>query len=368
MNKMIVQHPSVNLQADWVKTIRNTSAEAEKSGKIHPDQLAVIYEQQWFKLLAPAVYSGLEKSIPELVRLEESISWANGSVGWVVTLCSGAGWFGGFIQTQIAATVFNNSWVCLAGSGAATGEAIITPDGYKITGIWKYASGAHHATHFTANCIIKNGTETVLQEDGSPLVLPFIFERENVKILPSWKYTGMVATGSDAFEINEQEVTDQHCFKIDDKAAVIKSPLYQYPFLQLAEATLAVNISGMAIHFLDLCAEIFIEKQQSSKLTIEQKKFLKQVLTKQENRLNKARQLFYQAVDISWHNIEHGISESNVMEDVSLYSRSLAKISRECVDLLYPYCGLMAANTDTEINQVWRDLHTASQHALLTFV
>jgi hypothetical protein len=57
-----------------------------------------------------------------------------------------------------------------------------------------------------------------------------------------------------------------------------------------------------------------------------------------------------------------------VMEEVSLYSRNLAKISRECVDLLYPYCGLAAANTDTEINQVWRDLHTASQHALLTFV
>jgi alkylation response protein AidB-like acyl-CoA dehydrogenase len=365
---MKIEHPSVHLQADLVKTIRDTSAEAEKSGKIHPDQLAIIYEQQWFKLLVPAVYSGLGKPIPELVRLEESISWANGSVGWVVTLCSGAGWFGGFIQPQIAARIFNTPNVCLAGSGAVTGEAIITPGGYKINGTWKYASGAHHATQFTANCIIKNGTETVLNKDGSPLVLPFIFERENVKILPAWKYTGMVATGSDAFEVNELEVTDQHCFKIDAKAAVIKGPLYKYPFLQLAEATLAVNISGMSIHFLDLCADIFREKQQSSKLTAEQKKLLKQVLTKQESRLNKARRLFYQAVDISWYNIQHGITENNEMEDVSLFSRSLAKISRECVDLLYPYCGLTVANTDTEINQVWRDLHTASQHALLTFV
>jgi alkylation response protein AidB-like acyl-CoA dehydrogenase len=365
---MKIEHPSVHLQADWVKIIRDTSAEAEKSGKIHPDQLAVIYEQQWFKLLVPAVYSGLEKSIPELVRLEESISWANGSVGWVVTLCSGAGWFGGFIEPQMATRIFNTPNVCLAGSGAATGEAIITPVGYKINGTWKYASGAHLATHFTANCIIKNGTEIVLNEDGSPLVLPFLFDSKNVKILPSWKYTGMVATGSDAFEVNELEVTDEHCFKIDAEAAVIKIPLYQYPFLQLAEATLAVNISGMAIHFLDLCAEIFKEKQQGSRLITEQKKFLKQVLTKQERKLNKARQLFYQAIDISWYNLESGIIDNNVMEKVSLYSRSLAKISRECVDHLYPYCGLTAANTETEINQIWRDLHTASQHALLTFI
>ena len=159
---MKIEHPSVHLRADLVKTIRDTSEEAEKSGKIHPDQLAVIYEQQWFKLLVPAVYSGLERPIPELVRLEESISWANGSVGWVVTLCSGAGWFGGFIQTQLTVKIFNISNVCLAGSGAVTGEAIITTNGYKISGTWKYASGAHHATHFTANCLIKNGTETVL--------------------------------------------------------------------------------------------------------------------------------------------------------------------------------------------------------------
>jgi alkylation response protein AidB-like acyl-CoA dehydrogenase len=157
---MIIEHPSVHLQADWVKTIRDASAEAERTGKIHPCQLAIIYEQQWFKLLVPAIYSGLEKSIPELVRLEESISWANGSVGWVVTLCSGAGWFGGFIESQKAAGVFNRADLCLAGSGAATGEAIITDSGYKVSGVWKYASGAHHATHFTANCIIKNGQKS----------------------------------------------------------------------------------------------------------------------------------------------------------------------------------------------------------------
>ena len=125
----------------------------------------------------------------------------------------------------------------------------------------------------------------------------------------------------------------------------------------------------MAIHFMDLCAEIFQEKQESSKLTDEQKKLLSQILAKQEDELNKARELFYQAVDRSWYNIGHStVAESNVMEEVSRYSKSLAKISRECVDHLYPYCGLTAANTGTEINQVWRDLHTASQHALLTFV
>jgi hypothetical protein len=39
--------------------------------------------------------------------------------------------------------------------------------------------------------------------------------------------------------------------------------------------------------------------------------------------------------------------------------------SRHAVDALYPYCGLVAASADSAINRVWRDFHTASQHALL---
>ncbi|MFI5136384.1 MAG: acyl-CoA dehydrogenase [Sphingobacteriales bacterium] len=366
---MKIEHPAALLNAGIVKTIRELAFEAERLGKIHPGQLAIIYEQKWFKLLVPAVYSGLEKSIPELVRIEESISWANGSLGWVVTLCCGAGWFGGFIAREKAIEIFSSSDVCLAGSGAATGEAMTIPNGYKISGKWKYASGAHHASHFTANCIIKNGDGVVLNEDGGPLILPFIFERSKVNILPAWKYTGMIATGSDAFEVQDLEVNDLHCFKIDANAAIVNTPLYQYPFLQLAEATLAANISGMAIHFMDLCAAIFKEKQEQVNLSTAQKNLLNELWVKHENKLGKIRKSFYRAVDQSWVRLkESGFSDVVTMEAVSKTSRTLAKTARECVDQLYPYCGLIAANTESEINQVWRDIHTASQHALLTFL
>ncbi|WP_295675659.1 acyl-CoA dehydrogenase [uncultured Mucilaginibacter sp.] len=365
---MKTEHPSTLLSPDIVKTIRASASAAEQLGKIHPDQLAIVYEQKWFKLLVPAVYSGLEKSLSELVRLEESISWANGSLGWVVTLCCGAGWFGGFIAAGKATEIFGSTEVCLAGSGAATGEAVITPNGYKITGKWKYASGAHHATHFTANCIIKNGEEVVLNDDGTPLVLPFIFERGKVNILPAWKYTGMVATGSDAFETQGIEVNKLNCFQINPNAAIVKTPLYQYPFLQLAEATLAANISGMAIHFMDLCKTIFAEKQEQEKLSRLQKNLLKDLLTKAENEITKTRKVFYQAVDLSWLTSASGVADNKAMKAVSKTSRRLAKTARECVDQLYPYCGLIAANTESEINQVWRDIHTASQHSLLTFL
>ncbi|MDO3626581.1 acyl-CoA dehydrogenase [Mucilaginibacter sp. BT774] len=364
---MEIKHPSFYLEPDWVKIIRDRASEAESMAMLHPDQLAIIYDQAWFKILVPAVYSGRELSIPELVRLEESISWADGSVGWVVTLCCGAGWFGGFLHPDKAKAIFNNPLVCLAGSGAATGTATIADNGYVINGTWKYASGAHHATHFTANCIIKKGNETVLDKGGNPLILPFIFDCKDVEVFPAWKYVGMMGTGSDAFRITNLAVRADCCFKIDPEAAVGQGPLYQYPFLQLAEATLAANISGIAIHFMDLCADVFNKKQGEDRYSEAQKALLSQMLKQLTNDLESIRRVFYAAVDRSWAILQNGDSDNQAWQDVSSTSRKLAKTARECVDQLYPYCGLQAANPESEINKTWRDIHTASQHSLLTF-
>ncbi|MFC0516364.1 acyl-CoA dehydrogenase [Mucilaginibacter angelicae] len=358
-------HPSKNLKPEWVNIIRAAAPEAEQASKLQPAQLELIYEQGWFKFLVPQAYSGLQLALPQMVRLEESLAWANGSLGWVVTLCAGAGWFGGFLDAGLAAEIMANPQLCLAGSGASTGTATITGDGYTINGTWKYASGAHHATHITANCIIKNGGETVLNNEGEPLILPFIFDKKDVRVFPAWKYVGMMATGSDAYEVKDLYVDKNRCFKIDPQYTVVNEPLYRYPFLQLAEATLAANLSGMAVHFLDLCGPAFEERMKNPRLTGTQKEYIKQLLADKINLLNETRAEFYGAVDNSWNSFE--LDGADGLQRVSSMSRKLAKVSRESVDKLYTYCGLSAANPDTEINQVWRDLHTAGQHSLLTF-
>lgn len=358
-------HPSQNLKPEWVNIIREAVPEAEKAGKLQPQQLELIYQHGWFKFLVPKAYSGLQLDLPQMVRLEESLAWANGSLGWVVTLCAGAAWFGGFLDAELATEIMTNPQLCFAGSGASTGTATISGDGYIINGTWKYASGAHHATHLTANCIIKNGDETVLNDKGEPLILPFVFDRKDVTLFRAWKYVGMMATGSDAYEVKDLYVDKNRCFQISPEYAVIDAPLYRYPFLQLAEATLAANLSGLAVHFLDLCGPAFSERMNNPRLTEPQKEYIKQLLADQTILLNETRAAFYEAVDYSWHNFESAGDSS--LEQVSLMSRKLAKASRESVDKLYTYCGLSAANPDTEINQVWRDMHTAGQHSLLTF-
>ena len=357
-----IPHPSTFIKPEYIQLIRSHAAEAEQMGMLHPAQLVLIYEQKWFKALMPFANGGLGLSLPEIVRLQEALSYADGSFGWVFTLCSGAGWFVGFINTDLATSLLADEKACLAGSGATTGTAEITDEGFVINGEWNYASGAHHATHFTANCLIKNSHSEVLDDSDKPLVLTFILDKKDVELLATWKYTGMVATGSHSFKIENLKVGKERCFRIAPGFTTIDEKLYKYPFLQLAEATLAANISGIAIHFVEEAEKIIEQRIAMNKYTIAQQKTLLTKISITKADLYLRRRFFYDAIDASW-----GHARKKNLQRISKASRHLARIAREHVDTLYPYCGLMAASPDTEINRAWRDLHTASQHSLLTF-
>jgi indole-3-acetate monooxygenase len=359
-------HPSSFIPAPLTGEIQSVSAEAERSGMLHLLQLTLIYDEQWFNLYVPRAFGGLGLSLPEGLRKQECLAWADGSTGWVVTLCSGANWFIGFLQPRLAKELFKNDRVCLAGSGRPSGIAKITGNGYEITGYWDNASGAPHATAFTANCVLEKEGTILQNADGSPLVHPFLFLREEVILYRNWNAIGMIATASYSFEVKQLVVTPDRRFIIDPAQAFLPDPIYQYPFLQFAEATLAVNSSGMAARFLDLCGIMFAEKVKHKKE--KEKKAMSFLLGEAEANLQELRQSFYKAVQDSWDECEQSKPiPLSLLEDVSRTSRRLASGARHWVNELYPLCGLAAANPGTEINRVWRNLHTASQHSLLAF-
>ena len=349
-------HPSAFLSTGIADVLRSKSAEAEASRDLHPDQLTLIYKQQWFRMLLPEN----PLSLSQLVRLEEGISWADGPVGWTVTLCSGAGWFAGFFPPTVFPDVFSDKQLCLAGSGAPSGEAHVVPGGYRISGRWDYASGSLHATAFTANCGILENGQPLVTDDGSPLVRAFLFRKEEVSVDKNWNTIGLIATGSHAFEVRNAEIPADRCFDIAPSQAKADHPIYRYPFLQLAEATLAANLSGMGMHFLDCATAFFHQRARSGRVPANAAGEMNAALEEAQNTIQTKRAEFYKTLDHSWED------HSN-FDAVSGCSRGLVTEVRRIVDKLYPYGGLGAARPDTEINRVWRDLHTASQHNLLVF-
>lgn len=355
-------HPQFNKKQ--IDQLRSLCTVSEQEGKLAPSLLRIIYRNKWFKLFIPKEQGGLAMNLPAALKLEEQLAYIDGSLGWTVTLCAGANFFAGFMDQEKTGKLFYAKNVCLGGSGAPTGVAKQTKDGYTVTGRWKYATGAPHLTHFTANCIIEKNGKTVVQEDGTPLVRSFYFKKNEVTIYNDWHTMGLVATASRSFSVKNLKVKQERSFVIDHAHTTLKHPVYSYPFMPFAEATLAVNTLGMMNHLLDETAAVVKQKNLNSL----QYKIVGKVLQTAQQQINKQSTAFYNSIEQSWKELlTHKTIAAKTIQRISKQSRQLVKLCRAHAALVYPYCGLAATTQQSEINRVFRDLFTASQHALLTY-
>lgn len=344
-----------------IERIRAGASGAEAAGFLLADQQALIHQQGWLKMLAPRVAGGVEIPLPQVVRLEEAIAEADGSLGWVVTLCAGAGWFAGFLPPELAREIIATPNVCLAGSGAPTGFADTEGDGYRITGRWDIASGAPMATHFTLNAVLRENGLPLAGPDGGPQIRSFVVPAAQVVIEPTWRSFGMKGSASHSYRIDGAWVPASHGFTIDPAHATARGTLYRFPFMLLAWVTLAANLSGMARHFLALAQDIVAVRRQPPASA-------QDALARAALALQGARERMVALLDQAWAQAEGEDGRVEEALDAQLREASMALVlaARRAVGDIYPYCGLRAAQEDSEINRVWRDFHTASQHALFT--
>jgi alkylation response protein AidB-like acyl-CoA dehydrogenase len=361
---------SARLSDRDARRIARFAFHADTEGWLHPVQQALMHRRGWLRMLAPSALGGAELALPDVVRLEEAIAAVDGSMGWTVTLCAGAGWFAGFLPPGLARRILSTRRVCLAGSGAPTGYADIEGEGYRVDGHWDYASGAPMATHFTFNAILREHGQPLLDAAGQARIKAFVVPAELVEVVPSWRSIGLRATASHSYRIRGRWVHRDHGFDIDPARAREQGPLYRFPFLAFAFVTLSANVAGMAGHFVELAAQSIARRRnrfsgQGEPLI--EVPAVRAVLDASRAQLGDVRGRFYARLDAAWARV---LAEGRVddAEAAALQALSMEWVtaSRRAVDTLYPYCGLHAAREDSEINRVWRDFHTASQHALLT--
>ncbi|MCC6289953.1 MAG: acyl-CoA dehydrogenase [Chitinophagaceae bacterium] len=342
---------------EYIDILQAQSPLAEQAGCFTTEQLNIIYKEKWFNIYVPQSFGGLGLEFPEAIQLLEHFAWIDGSLGWAVTLGSGANLFIGYLHSNIVSLFFNDPQVCLAGSGASTGKAERADGGYIINGKWKYATGSAHATAFTANCILADNTT------GS-----FIFKADEVAIEYDWNSMGMKATGSHSFVVKDLFVPNERLFYIDAAHAVLPDAIFYFPFMQFAEATLAANIAGMAGHFTDECRRIFEDRIRNKTLAVEQSSEMLEFLGRSISIIEKNRDVFYDALCELWHLGKH---EKNwdiyLLNRLSFASKKMVRELLRIVSQLYPYCGMEGADQGSTLNRIWRDIHTASQHQLITF-
>ncbi|WP_426196355.1 acyl-CoA dehydrogenase [Massilia sp. DWR3-1-1] len=367
------------LPAD-ARRIAHDAAAADSGGALTRRQQALLHRRGWLRMLAPRAAGGLELALPAAVRLEEAVAAIDGSMAWVLTLCAGAGWFAGFLPPQLARAIVGTPRLCVAGSGAPTGFADVGPgvDGaagcadargasFTISGRWDYASGAPLASHFTLNAVLRQHGQVLLDGAGKPRIRAFIVPAAVVTLQPSWRSIGLRASASHSYRIDGAVIDGGHGFCIDPRYASTAGPLYRFPFMALAYVTLAANLAGMAAHFLALAGPAIGRRHHgASGASLIEAPGVRARLDGAHAALATARAAFYALLDQAWAQVAAGdtLAEPDCAA-LRACALALVEAARAGVDGLYPFCGLAAAAEDSELNRVWRDFHTATQHSLM---
>src|SRR5690606_32069296 len=133
-----------------------------ETNEFSPETLQWIADRNLWNLWVPKAYNGLESSLTQGLKELQSLAKIDGSLGWTITLCSGANYFIGNLQPDTANQIFLNSkkTVCFGGSGGVFGIAEQQGDHYIISGEWHYATGAPYLSHFTLNAkILSDGKQ-----------------------------------------------------------------------------------------------------------------------------------------------------------------------------------------------------------------
>ncbi len=362
-----MQDPSQILTEDDISIIRSYSSVAEAQGALTPAQLQLIYYRKWFKMMVPVYAGGLELPLPQIMQILEAAAWADGSFGWALNLGAGANMFAAFLPPEIAKKLFIHAEICIAGSGSLSGKAEKVDGGYLVNGSWRYATGAPHAHFFSISCTVTENGEPTKDKNGEFNTRSFIVPRHQVTITDLWNSHGLKATASHDFKIEDVLVPDDFSFNLTEPSIFADSALYKIPFLPLAEALLAVTMSGMGCHFIDLLKSLLKEKIQADPNRSKDYPAMETAIQAGEATLNKVRDDLYKIASETWLRYEDGeaVAETDLNQIISNAKRC-AFVARTEVDKLYPWAGMNAILPESELNRVWRDIHTASQHILLS--
>lgn len=187
-------------------------AEAERSndlGYTSPEIIQAYDERGLFRLFAPRELGGDDLSPIDSLKALGTVGLYDGSTAWTAMVLNGHHKDLMVLEWDVVKDLFADRIPKIAGQMTPTGTAERVNGGYQITGHWEYGSSIHHSELVVGTCRISVNGEIQTEADGSPQLLSFFTPRENVEILGNWDTIGLVASGSNDYEVNDVFVPDE---------------------------------------------------------------------------------------------------------------------------------------------------------------
>jgi len=303
--------------------------------------------------------------IPDLLPVLESLAYHEGALGWCAMISATTSLAAGFLPADFAEQIYGPASAWTGGFAAPVGKASETDGGLMVTGRWAWGSGSHH-------CTFLGGGTMIVDADGRPrprpdgLRAPFVFfEPGQFELLDTWQVLGMKGTGSTDYVVSDAFVPEGRWFEIG-QAPRIERPLYRFPFYGALAVGVAAVALGIAHRAIDELVELAGAKRPAgSSRTLAERPVIQAQVAEATAAHRSARLLLHDGAHGAWEAVQNGEAPERVRFDLRLGATNAAIQAAKAVDLCYHAAGGTAVYQSSPLEKAFRDVHVATQHAMV---
>jgi alkylation response protein AidB-like acyl-CoA dehydrogenase len=359
--------PGVIARAEAVRAaVASAADEIESSRRLPAALLDRLHEAELFRLLLPRSSNGIETDPVTFFHVIETIAQADASTAWCLSQAGGCAMAAAYLDLPVAQAIFGGDpRAVLAWGPGPRVKAVECDGGYRVSGVWAFASGGRHATWLGAHCPIfkADGSprldQTGLQEERTMLV-----RTEDVEWTDIWNTVGLRGTASDQFALNDFFVRSDHSITREfDRERRESGPLYRMGSGTCYQVGFAGVACGVARSALDYFIDIARNKvPRGGKSPLRDNAVVQSGLAQAEVSLRSARAFVLQSIADIWKHLGAGASitvEQRIV--VRMAATHAIHKAREAVDFTYNAAGATAIFDNHPLERRFRDIHTVTQ-------
>jgi len=166
-----------------------TRADAEDTTRTLPgDVVTALHKAGLFRLATPKVHGGAQAGSRAVTAIAAEVARGCPSAAWVLTVYYSGGLAASLFPEEVRRRVWEgdpDAAICGSSRGGAQAQPV--DGGYRLSGRWGWASGAHHATWIVLDVV--GGSPA----DRGLALVPL----RDLSIEDTWHVIGMRGTGSD---------------------------------------------------------------------------------------------------------------------------------------------------------------------------
>src|SRR6266566_197732 len=285
------------------------SDEIENCRRLPPALLDRLHDAEMFRLLLPRSCNGIETDPVTFFHVIETIAQADASTAWCLSQAGGCAMAAAYLELPVAHAIFNDPRAVLAWGPGPKVRAVECEGGYKVTGVWSFASGGRHATWLGAHC-------PIYAADGSPKrgvngeqqERTMLVRTEDAQWIDIWNTVGLRGTASDQFALDDFFVRSDHSITREfDRECRERGPLYRmsnHTCYQVGFAGVACGIARGALDsFLDVARN---KVPRGAKSPLRDNAVVQSNLAQAEVNLRAARGYVLQSMADTWKALTAG--------------------------------------------------------------